>query len=128
MIKNDIEFILMERKPGGYRKPTLASRVLSVIAAEDHQRWFQQIWTGVTGASTRAILLPTRLRSRSDSFACLASLGDTVLDPFLGSGTTSMAAMRYGRNSIGIELDEEYFGMAKRRIDAAASDFSAKRG
>jgi DNA modification methylase len=53
VIKNDIEFILMERKPGGYRTPSIAARVLSVISAENHQQWFQQIWTGVTGASTK---------------------------------------------------------------------------
>ncbi|OHB69601.1 MAG: methyltransferase, partial [Planctomycetes bacterium RBG_13_63_9] len=53
VIKNDIEFILMERKPGGYRKPRLAARILSVISAENHGKWFQQIWTGLTGASTR---------------------------------------------------------------------------
>ena len=41
VIKNDIEFILMERKPGGYRKPSLAERILSVISTDDYQRWFQ---------------------------------------------------------------------------------------
>jgi DNA modification methylase len=53
VIKNDIEFILMERKPGGYRKPTVATRVLSVIPEQRHHEWFQQIWSGLTGASTR---------------------------------------------------------------------------
>ena len=53
VIKNDIEFILMERKPGGYRSPTLGTRILSVIPADKHKTWFQQIWSGVTGASTR---------------------------------------------------------------------------
>ncbi|HSV73891.1 MAG TPA: DNA methyltransferase [Chthonomonadales bacterium] len=66
VIKNDIEFILMERKPGGYRKPSLAERVLSVISAEDYQRWFQQIWSGLTGASTREhpAPYPTELAER----------------------------------------------------------------
>src|SRR5215475_11619772 len=53
VIKNDIEFILMERKPGGYRSPSVATRILSVIAESNHKEWFQQIWTGLTGASTR---------------------------------------------------------------------------
>ena len=53
VIKNDIEFILMERKPGGYRSPSVATRILSVIPGDQHKEWFQQIWTGVTGASTR---------------------------------------------------------------------------
>jgi len=53
VIKNDIEFILMERKPGGYRTPSSAERLLSVIPEGEHKIWFQQIWTGLTGASTR---------------------------------------------------------------------------
>ena len=53
VIKNDIEFILMERKPGGYRQPSVATRILSVISDENHKTWFQQIWMGVTGASTK---------------------------------------------------------------------------
>jgi modification methylase len=126
VIKNDIEFILMERKPGGYRKPTIASRVLSVIAADDHQRWFQQIWTGVTGASTRVHPAPYPLEIAERLIRMFSFVGDTVLDPFLGSGTTCMAAMRYGRNSIGVELDDEYFGMAERRIETATSDFFCK--
>jgi DNA modification methylase len=47
VIKNDIEFILMERKPGGYRSPSLKTRILSVIPADQHKVWFQQIWTGL---------------------------------------------------------------------------------
>jgi DNA modification methylase len=43
-------------------------------------------------------------------------VGDTVLDPFLGTGTTTVAASRWGRNSIGVELHPEYFAMAERRI------------
>src|SRR5271166_6583913 len=53
VIKNDIEFILMQRKPGGYRTPSVATRVLSVISEQQHREWFQQIWQGLTGASTK---------------------------------------------------------------------------
>ena len=52
IIKNDMEFILMQRKPGGYRKPTNAQREASRIGKEDFDRWFQQIWN-ITGASTK---------------------------------------------------------------------------
>ncbi len=65
MIKNDIEFILMERKPGGYRQPSVATRVLSVISEENHKAWFQQIWMGLTGASTRNIRPRIRWNWRS---------------------------------------------------------------
>ena len=51
VIKNHIEFILMERKPGGYRSRDVATKILSLISGENHKKWFQQIWGGVTGAS-----------------------------------------------------------------------------
>ena len=46
VIKNDIEFILMERKPGGYRQPSVATRVSKRHIGQNHKAWFQQIWTG----------------------------------------------------------------------------------
>ncbi len=45
--------------------------------------------------------------------------GDTILDPFMGSGTTGVACMRTGRNFIGIEINAEYFAIAQRRIEEA---------
>jgi DNA modification methylase len=126
VIKNDIEFILMQRKPGGYRKPSLAERILSVISTDDYQRWFQQIWTGLTGASTREhpAPYPTELAERLIRMFSFA--GDTVLDPFMGTGTTSVAAARCGRHSIGSEIDAHYFDMAERRIrNETAGLFSA---
>ena len=52
VLKNDLEFVLMQRKPGGYRTPSPAQRALSVIPATDPRRWFQQVWTGLPGTST----------------------------------------------------------------------------
>ena len=49
------------------------------------------------------------------------SEGDTILDPFMGSGTTGVACMRTGRKFIGIEIDKGYFDIAKRRIEEAVS-------
>lgn len=49
--------------------------------------------------------------------------GDTILDPFMGSGTTGVACMKTGRNFIGIELDPEYFAIAETRIKNAAGDY-----
>jgi modification methylase len=116
VIKNDIEFILMQRKPGGYRTPDIPARVLSVISGEDHKRWFQQIWSGVTGASTRYHPAPYPLELAERLIRMFSFVGDTVLDPFLGTGTTSVAAASVGRNSIGFEVDDHYFGQAHKRI------------
>jgi DNA modification methylase len=116
VIKNDIEFILMERKPGGYRTPTLAKRVLSIIASRDHKAWFQQIWSGLTGASTRDHPAPFPLDLAERLVRMFSFVGDTVLDPFLGTGTTTVAAAKWGRNSIGYEIDPQYYEFALRRI------------
>jgi len=116
VIKNDIEFILMERKPGGYRSPSVATRVLSIIPDERHKALFQQIWTGLTGASTRNHPAPYPLELADRLVRMFSFVGDTVLDPFLGTGTTSVAALKNGRNSIGCELDPHYFVLAKKRI------------
>jgi site-specific DNA-methyltransferase (adenine-specific) len=51
-----------------------------------------------------------------EKFSCI---GDTVLDPFMGSGTTGVACVNTGRNFIGIELDPTYFEIAKQRIESA---------
>jgi DNA modification methylase len=118
VIKNDIEFILMERKPGGYRSPSLATRILSVIPADQHKSWFQQIWTGVTGASTKLHPAPYPLLLAERLIRMFSFVGDTVVDPFMGTGTTNIAAAKWGRNSIGIEVDPHYFEMSAKRLDA----------
>jgi DNA modification methylase len=117
VIKNDIEFILMERKPGGYRSPSVATRILSVIPAELHKSWFQQIWTGVTGASTKSHPAPYPLQLAERLIRMFSFVGATVLDPFMGTGTTNIAAAKWGRNSVGIEVDPGYFEMAAKRLD-----------
>ena len=116
VIKNDIEFILMQRKPGGYRAPDLATRILSVISEENHRRWFQQVWSGLTGASTRHHPAPFPLELAERLVRMFSFVGDTVLDPFMGTGTTAVAAGKFGRNSVGFEIDERYFEMAHKRI------------
>ena len=126
VIKNDIEFILMQRKPGGYRAPSVATRVLSVISAENHRKWFQQIWTDVKGASTREHPAPYPLELADRLVRMFTFVGDTVLDPFMGTATTNLAALRWGRNSVGVEVDPHYFAMAHRRVTEAGADLFGK--
>jgi DNA modification methylase len=115
IIKNDIEFILMERKPGGYRQPTIKQRQLSMIAKEEYDEWFRQFWN-MGGASTKVHPAPFPLELAYRLVRMFSFWGDTVLDPFCGSGTTMLAAMKCGRNSIGIELDPEYCQLAAKRL------------
>ena len=115
IIKNDIEFILMERKPGGYRKPTDKQRSLSMISKENFDEWFRQIWT-VGGESTKKHPAPYPLELAHRLVSMFSFVGDTVLDPFVGTGTTLLAASRVGRNSIGVEIDASYAQMAADRL------------
>ncbi len=121
IIKNDIEFILMQRKPGGYRKPTNRQREASRIAKDDFDRWFQQTWS-ITGASTKQHPAPFPLELATRLVRMFSFTGDTVLDPFCGSGTTMVAALRTGRNSIGVEIDPEYCRMTARYLKAETAD------
>lgn len=124
IIKSDMEFILMQRKPGGYRKPTDRQRDASRIEKETFDRWFQQIWN-ITGASTRNHPAPFPLELATRLVRMFSFTEDTVLDPFCGSGTTMVAALRAGRNSIGIEIDPEYCRMAARYLKAETADLFA---
>jgi DNA modification methylase len=120
VIKNDVEFILFQRKPGGYRKPDIATRLLSIIPAADHGEWFQQVWR-LGGASTADHPAPFPMTLAERLIRMFSFVGDTVLDPFLGTGTTSVAAARCGRNSIGYEVDPHYFAYSVERVQDAVT-------
>ena len=121
VIKNDVEYILMLRKPGGYRRPTEAMRVLSLISEKQHRAWFNQI-VRIPGASTRLHPAPYPIELAERLIRMFSFVGDTVLDPFCGTGTTSLAAARCGRNSIGIEIEKTYHRMAVERLREGAGE------
>lgn len=116
VIKNDIEFILMQRKPGGYRAPDVATRIMSVVPEERHREWFQQIWQGLTGASTKNHPAPFPVELAERLIRMFSFVGDTVLDPFMGTASTNVAASRCGRNSVGVEVDPHYFEYGHKRF------------
>jgi len=123
VIKHDVEYILMLRKPGGYRKPDVEQRRRSIISEKEFNEWYQQIWT-LPGASTRnghPAPYPESLANRL--IRMFSFVGDTVLDPFLGSGTTMVAAARVARHSIGVEIDDQYAEIAKSRMEKAFGMF-----
>jgi len=127
IIKNDMEFILMQRKPGGYRKPSELQRKSSIISKEEFARWFQQIWN-IPGASTKQHPAPFPLELAIRLVRMFSFTGDTVLDPFCGTATTMVAALRTGRNSIGVEIEPEYCRIAARYLKAETPDlFSSKK-
>lgn len=117
VIKNDIEYILFLRKPGEYRKITTMQKALSMLSKTEMKDWTRSFWSDIRGASTRdghPAPYPVELAERLIRMFSFA--GDTVLDPFLGTGSTTLAAIATGRNSIGNELDSEYVALARKKI------------
>lgn len=116
IIKNDIEFILMQRKPGGYRAPTLEQREKSMIKKPEYEKWFRQFWN-LSGASTKYHPAPFPFELAYRLVRMFSFWGDTVLDPFSGTGSTMLAALKAERNSIGVEIDSEYCDAALQRLN-----------
>ena len=121
IVKN-VEYILFMRKGGEYRKASMLQKALSLFSKKEMQSWFRSFWSDIKGASTRSghpAPYPVELAERLIRMFSFA--GDTVLDPFLGAGSTSMAAIRAGRNSIGNEIEPKYLKLARANVKAAAS-------
>ena len=111
------EYVLIFRKGGKreFRRPDdKRNRLESAYFWEERNHWFSDIWTDLKGTVQKLADPETRKRSAAFPFELPYRLihmfsvkGDTVLDPFLGTGTTAAAAMAAGRNSVGYERDPE---------------------
>jgi len=120
IVKNDIEYILFLRKGGEYRQIAPLQKVLSMLTKQEMQSWLRSIWTDIRGASLRnghPAPYPPMLAERLITLFSFA--GDTVLDPFGGTGSTALAAISTGRNSISIEIESSYIDVAKKNIEKA---------
>lgn len=123
VVKNDVEYVLFLRKGTGYRSVSPMQKALSMLTRNEMQAWFRSFWTDVKGASTRAghpAPYPVELAERLVRMFSFA--GDTVLDPFAGTASTSVAALRAGRNSISNEIEAAYLELAHDRLTKAASE------
>lgn len=115
ILKMDYEFILLFKKLGTAPKPTLKQKENSVMTKEEWGQYFSSHWhfNGVKQMGHIAMFpeeLPKRL-IKMFSFA-----GETVLDPFVGSGTTSLAAKNLGRNSIGYEINRDFESIIREKL------------
>lgn len=121
VVKNDVEFVLRFKKNGPYRKPTPLQRAGSFIPPKDYDAMMRQVWSDIPGASRRSghpAPFPQSLAARIIRMSSYVE--DVVLDPFLGSGTTTAAAIETQRNSIGIEVAEEYWEANRERFGVLA--------
>jgi modification methylase len=126
IIKNDIEYILFLRKGGEYRSVPTVQKALSMLTREEMRNWQRSIWSDLRGASTRdghPAPYPVEIAERLIKLFSFA--GDTVLDPFAGTGSTSQAAIISGRNSIANEIEPAYVEIARQRMMKAARQHRA---
>jgi modification methylase len=117
IVKNDVEYILMFRKPGAYRKPTEEQRLLSLIDKDDHGRWFRPIWSDVRG-QLRSLghPAPYPVEVAYRLIRMFSFVGDVVLDPFVGTGSTVEGAVLAQRNSLSYEIELRYFELLEERF------------
>lgn len=121
IIKNDIEYILFLRKGGEYRSTPTIQKALSMLTTDEMKAWQKSIWSDLPGASTRdghPAPYPVEVAERLIKLFSFA--GDTILDPFAGTGSTSQAAIISGRNSIANEIEPAYVEIARQRIRETA--------
>ncbi len=122
IIKNDHEHIVMLRKPGGYRTTPMIQKALSMLQRDEMEAWMRPVWSDIRGASLRdghPAPFPVEMAERLIRMFSFA--GDTILDPFVGSGSTAVAAIRAGRSSISVEIEEQYLNSATRRAAGEAA-------
>ena len=115
ILKMDYEFILLFKKLGNAPKPTKEQKEQSAMTKEEWGQYFSSHWNfnGVKQTGHIAMFpeeLPKRL------IKMFSFVGETVFDPFAGSGTTSLAAKNLGRNSISYEINKEFAPLIKEKL------------
>lgn len=120
------EYILILRKgrPRSFASPAQKqARRESAFFWEERNSWFSDVWFDLKGARQKLPNGESRMRSGAFPLelayrlVCMYSLqGDTVVDPFLGTGTTMLAAMATGRDSIGYELSPEFAPLIRAQV------------
>jgi len=115
ILKIDYEFILLFKKPGDSPKPANELKKLSVMTQEEWNTYFQGHWNfGGVRQDNHLAMFPEELPRRL--IKMFSFVGDTVLDPFLGSGTTSLAAKNLNRKSVGYEINSEFIPIIKEKL------------
>jgi len=120
IIKLDYEFILIFKKQGDAPKIDKKIKDKSRLSKEEWNEYFRGHWNfnGVK-QNGHVAMFPEELPKRL--IKMFSFMGDTVLDPFLGSGTTSLAAKNFGRNSVGYEINQQFLPIIREKIGAENS-------
>ena len=115
ILKIDYEFILLFKKPGKPKPIGKEIKKKSKMTREEWNKYFTGHWN-FSGERQKNHLATFPLELPNRLIKMFSFVGDTVLDPFLGSGTTSLSALNLGRNSIGYEINDEFLPIIKEKI------------
>lgn len=120
ILKLDYEFILLFKKQGKSPKPDPEMKAQSAMTKDEWNSYFSGHWNfGGVRQDGHIAMFPEELPARL--IKMFAFVGDTVLDPFLGSGTTVLAAKNLSRNSIGYEINQGYLPKIKEKLEVDQS-------
>jgi modification methylase len=121
ILKLDYEFILIFKKLGEAPKPEKELKELSRMTPDEWNTYFTGHWNFPGVKQVRHIdMFPEELPRRL--IKMFSFVGDTVLDPFAGSGTTNLASKNLDRNSIGFEINNEFLPIIKQKLGATQND------
>jgi site-specific DNA-methyltransferase (adenine-specific) len=110
------EYVINFKKPGKAKKPSKENKEKSRLKLEERSEWGRGLWRiSPERQNDHIAMFPIELPLRL--IKLYSFYGDTVLDPFLGSGTTSLATMMLGRNSIGFELNPDYLKVIWEKLN-----------
>ena len=110
------EFILLLKKPGKVIRPSKEILEKSKLSKEERLTWFRGMWSDVRPSkkvdhpAAFPVEIPLRL------IKMYSFWGETILDPFMGSGTTAVASRMTGRDCVGFEINPDFCQIAERRV------------
>ncbi|MDP2173662.1 MAG: DNA methyltransferase [Candidatus Cloacimonadaceae bacterium] len=121
ILKIDYEFILIFKKLGEAPKPNPEQKRKSELSKEEWNKYFSGHWNfGGARQNEHIAMFPEELPLRL--IKMFSFYGETVCDPFLGSGTTTLAAMHLDRNSVGYEINQDYIPVIKKKLSLSQMD------
>ena len=123
ILKLDYEFILIFKKLGRSPRVSKPAKEASRLSREEWTEYFAGHWN-FAGEKQDKHLAPFPEELPKRLIKMFSFVGDVVLDPFLGSGTSSVAALKLRRNSIGYEINKDYHSIIKNRVQNAIGLFN----
>ena len=115
MVEIDYEYVLIFKKPGKSRKVSKDIKEASKLSKEEWKEYFYGHWRfGGARQIDHQAMFPDELPKRI--IKMFTFIGETVLDPFLGSGTTAKVALQLGRNVVGYEINENFLEIIKKKL------------